>query len=81
MSDEVWRREPIESPCTRICVIHPETRLCTGCHRSIEEIGGWMNMTDKEREAVMADLPRRTAIKPKRRGGRAARIAGHSDSR
>ncbi|MEO0958503.1 MAG: DUF1289 domain-containing protein, partial [Pseudomonadota bacterium] len=29
----VWRREPIESPCVNICMLHPETRLCVGCAR------------------------------------------------
>lgn len=37
MSDEVWRRAEIESPCVKICVIHPESRLCTGCLRTIED--------------------------------------------
>ena len=31
----IWRRDEIQSPCINICVIHPETRLCTGCLRSI----------------------------------------------
>ena len=33
----IWTRAEIESPCVKICVIHPETRLCTGCARSIDE--------------------------------------------
>ncbi|WP_299690324.1 DUF1289 domain-containing protein [uncultured Tateyamaria sp.] len=71
----VWRRNEIESPCVQICVIHPETRLCTGCARSIEEIGGWSRMTPDARRAVMADLPQREAAPKTRRGGRAARLS------
>ena len=63
--DIVWRRN---------CVIHPETRLCVGCARSIEEIGAWSRMTPEGRRAVMAELPDREAAPTKRRGGRAARI-------
>ena len=71
----VWRRDEIDSPCVQICVIHPETRLCTGCARSIDEIGTWGQMSAQERQEIMADLPNRSAAPKKRRGGRAARIA------
>lgn len=73
--DELWRREPVESPCVRICVVDPQTRLCIGCHRSMEEIAGWVGMTPEARRAVIADLPTRAAAtKPGRRGGRAGRL-------
>ena len=74
--DAIWSRAEIESPCVKLCVVHPETRLCMGCHRSIDEIAGWSRMTPEARRAVMADLPARAAkAAPKRRGGRAARLA------
>ncbi len=69
MSDEVWRRDEIESPCVKICMIHPETRLCIGCNRSIDEITKWSRMAADERRAVMAELPSRNPS-PGRRGGR-----------
>ena len=74
MNDSIWRREEIESPCVKICVIHPASRLCTGCLRTIDEIGGWGRMTPAERRAIMEDLPGRQGQLTKRRGGRAARI-------
>ncbi len=74
MSDDVWRREEIASPCIKVCVIHPETRLCAGCRRSIDEIMGWGAMTPEARAAVMADLPAREASPVRRRGGRAGRL-------
>ncbi|MEL6801492.1 MAG: DUF1289 domain-containing protein [Pseudomonadota bacterium] len=75
-SDQVWQREEIASPCIKICVIQPETRLCTGCHRSIEEITAWSRMTPSAREAIIAELPSREAVLRKRRGGRAGRLSG-----
>jgi len=75
MSDDVWKREEIDSPCTKICVVHPQTRLCTGCARSIDEIGQWSKMSADERRAVMAELPTRSPVPKGRRGGRAARQA------
>lgn len=72
---EVWRRDEIESPCVKICVVHPEARICIGCYRSLEEIGAWSRMSPEARRAVMAELPGRAALAaPRRRGGRAGRL-------
>ncbi|MGB0912259.1 MAG: DUF1289 domain-containing protein, partial [Phaeobacter italicus] len=38
MSQDVWKRDEVQSPCIQICVVHPEARICTGCYRSIDEI-------------------------------------------
>jgi predicted Fe-S protein YdhL (DUF1289 family) len=76
MTDEVWRRDEIESPCVKVCVVDPTTGLCLGCHRTLEEIAGWSSMPPEARRAVMAELPGRAeGAKPVRRGGRAARRA------
>jgi predicted Fe-S protein YdhL (DUF1289 family) len=75
MSDEIWTRNEIESPCVKICVVHRESRLCTGCLRSIDEIGAWSRLSPEARSAIMADLPARAGAFTKRRGGRAARLA------
>lgn len=70
--DEIWARDEVDSPCVKVCVIHPATRLCTGCLRTIDEIGAWSRMSADERAAVVAGLPGRQITK--RRGGRAARL-------
>ncbi len=75
MSDNIWSRDEIESPCIKICVIHPEARLCTGCLRSIDEITQWSRMAPEARRDVMAALPERASQLQKRRGGRAGRAA------
>ena len=74
VKDDVWQRDEIASPCVKLCVVHPEERLCVGCMRSIEEISGWSRMTHEERAAVMAELPSRAPRLQKRRGGRMARL-------
>lgn len=73
--DEVWKRDEVQSPCVKLCVVHPEARLCVGCLRSIDEITAWSRMTPEARAAVMADLPGRAGQLVKRRGGRGARLA------
>lgn len=72
-ADSPWLREEIESPCIQLCTIHPETRLCLGCARSIDEITAWSRMTPEARRLVMAVLPEREAAPKTRRGGSAAR--------
>lgn len=74
MTDQVWKRDEIESPCIKICVVHPETRLCTGCNRSIDEISQWSKLSAEVRAQIMAELPNRAPMLKKRRGGRAARL-------
>lgn len=71
----IWRRDEIESPCVKVCVIHPETRLCAGCARTIEEIGTWSRMSPEDRRRIMAELPAREAAPKGRRGGRAGRLS------
>ncbi|RZO40286.1 MAG: DUF1289 domain-containing protein [Rhodobacteraceae bacterium] len=74
MSNQIWKRDEIASPCVKICVVHPEARICTGCYRSIDEIGTWSKLSPEERAAIMQELPNRAALLKKRRGGRAVRI-------
>ena len=78
MSSEVWARNEIESPCVKICVIHPSERLCTGCLRTIEEISAWSRLPQIERDKIINELSERASKLKKRRGGRAARIANLS---
>ncbi|MGE3993105.1 DUF1289 domain-containing protein [Pseudorhodoplanes sp.] len=51
----------IETPCLKICVLEPGSRLCRGCGRTIDEIAGWGTMSGSERHRIMALLPDRIA--------------------
>lgn len=73
MNDDIWKRAEIESPCVKLCAVHPVERICVGCYRSIDEIGAWSRLTPEARRAIMADLPTRAPRLAKRRGGRAGR--------
>lgn len=74
MTDEVWARKEIESPCQSICMIHPDTRLCIGCARTGDEIARWSGMSAEDRRRIMAELPTRAVGPAGRTGGRSARI-------
>lgn len=75
MSDEIWQRDEVDSPCIRQCGIHPEAQICTGCLRSLDEITAWSSLSPEARRAIMATLPERADLLRLRRGGRAARQA------
>ncbi len=72
--DSPWSRDEVESPCVKLCVIHPEERLCVGCYRTIDEIAVWSQMTPAARAKVTADLPARAPRMVRRRGGRSGRL-------
>lgn len=74
MKDDLWMRDEVESPCVKLCVVHPEERLCVGCYRTIEEISVWSRLSDQERAAIIADLPTRAPRLAQRRGGRMGRL-------
>ncbi|WP_071798934.1 DUF1289 domain-containing protein [Natronohydrobacter thiooxidans] len=74
MMDTLWTRDEIESPCVKICVIHPESKLCAGCLRSLDEIADWSRMSAEARREIMAELPARAPQLTQRRGGRAGRL-------
>ena len=75
MTDEIWQRDEVDSPCVKICIIHPETRLCLGCRRSIDEISRWSGMTTEERREITAVLAERNPGPNRRSGGAGARRA------
>ena len=73
MSEDIWNRQEVDSPCVSICIIHPQAKICTGCFRTIDEISSWSNMSDSERKGIIKELPNRSAKLRVRRGGRAKR--------
>jgi predicted Fe-S protein YdhL (DUF1289 family) len=55
-------RSGIPSPCINVCKMNPQTQLCEGCFRTLDEIAAWSALNDVEKSAVLAQLPsRRTA--------------------
>lgn len=75
MTDEIWKRPEVESPCVKVCVVHPEARICIGCHRTTDEIARWSGMSAEERRSVMEALPTRGTSMTRRAGGRRGRLA------
>ena len=51
--------DEVASPCINVCRMKPETGLCEGCLRTLDEIASWSAMSAQEKRAVLARLPAR----------------------
>jgi predicted Fe-S protein YdhL (DUF1289 family) len=49
----------MHSPCISVCIHDPESGLCRGCGRTLDEIQDWMDYSDAEQLRIMAELPAR----------------------
>lgn len=52
---------PVPSPCINICKMVPETGLCQGCMRTIDEIRAWRSASEDDKRAIWAEIRRREA--------------------
>ena len=53
--------DDVASPCINVCRMSPDTGLCEGCQRTLEEIAAWSAMSAEEKCAVLAQLQKRGA--------------------
>jgi len=52
----------VPSPCNNVCRMKPDTGLCEGCFRTLDEIAAWPAMSDAEKRTVLAQLPARRTL-------------------
>ena len=48
----------IKSPCRQICR-YDENKVCVGCYRTMKEIVGWIDYTDKQKLEVWKKIGKR----------------------
>ena len=53
----------VKSPCTGICKLKKNGKLCISCGRSIEEIVNWGNYSNKEKEEIIKKIPNQSILK------------------
>jgi predicted Fe-S protein YdhL (DUF1289 family) len=49
----------VPSPCIGVCVLDPQSGLCAGCARTLDEIARWPALGDAERRALLDALASR----------------------
>jgi len=52
----------VASPCTSVCTIDQASGLCAGCFRTLDEIAGWIRLSEEEKRTVLAALPARSEL-------------------
>ena len=53
----------IKSPCTGICTLKNNGKLCIGCGRSIDEIINWVYLSDNEKENIIQEIHKKSILK------------------
>ncbi|MES2999303.1 MAG: DUF1289 domain-containing protein [Pseudomonadota bacterium] len=49
------------SPCISVCRMNPNSELCEGCFRTLDEIAAWGRMPDEEKREVWQLIAQRAA--------------------
>ena len=49
----------VPSPCVSVCQMDPDSGLCRGCWRSIDEIAGWGTLPDEARLQIWSRIEER----------------------
>ncbi|MFJ5297312.1 DUF1289 domain-containing protein [Pseudomonas sp. NPDC088368] len=50
----------VPSPCISVCRLD-EQKVCTGCHRHVEDIREWRAATDERRREIVSQADQRRA--------------------
>ncbi|MFZ1326477.1 MAG: DUF1289 domain-containing protein [Candidatus Contendobacter sp.] len=58
VDDSASSEEPA-SPCIGVCVMSPQTQLCEGCFRTLDEIAAWWDYTSDQKRAVLTETEAR----------------------
>ncbi|TWU15786.1 DUF1289 domain-containing protein [Allorhodopirellula heiligendammensis] len=48
----------VRSPCIGICLVN-DRQICTGCHRTLDEIGRWSIATSDEKRSILNSVQSR----------------------
>jgi predicted Fe-S protein YdhL (DUF1289 family) len=59
--DPATHAGPVPSPCINVCKMNPNTGLCDGCLRTIDEIMRWSTADDGYKRGVWMEIRRREA--------------------
>ena len=51
--------KPVASPCISVCALDDQD-VCTGCFRTLNEIGDWSSMSNERRREVIVAANQRS---------------------
>ncbi len=50
------------SPCINLCQMNPNSGLCRGCFRTLDEIARWSSLSASAKQQVLEKLPGRQGL-------------------
>jgi predicted Fe-S protein YdhL (DUF1289 family) len=53
----------VKSPCTNICTMSSDGKLCMGCGRTIEEITNWYYFSNEEKKKIIKKIFDKSILK------------------
>ena len=53
----------VKSPCTNICTMSSDGKLCMGCGRTIEEITNWYYFRNEEKKKIIKKIFDKSILK------------------
>ncbi len=59
MSPDFPPEAPVPSPCVSLCKMDPDSGLCEGCLRTLDEIVQWSAAGEDFKRAVWVEIRRR----------------------
>jgi len=57
-TDENNAADNVQSPCIRNCCLNNDD-ICVGCFRHLDEITGWQNSSEVEKQKILQDCKQR----------------------
>ena len=51
--------DDVPSPCLSVCRMDPDSELCEGCLRNLDEIAAWGRMEDGQKREVWREIAAR----------------------
>jgi predicted Fe-S protein YdhL (DUF1289 family) len=61
ITDSAHSNSDPPSPCVGICTLNPQTQLCDGCLRTLDEIAAWWDYNPAQKQVVLDDVANRLA--------------------
>ena len=60
---QAGRDADVPSPCLSVCRMNPDSELCEGCFRTLDEIAEWSRMGDEGKREVWRMIAQRAVVK------------------
>jgi uncharacterized protein len=53
----------VPSPCISVCRMDPDSEVCEGCFRTLEEIAAWSRASEEEKRTIWRRLLQRAGTR------------------